>query len=169
MIKQMALGATLLAVSTMAHANADSNVISLLSATNEEGNQLELNITGNSNSLILDQTTTLSGDAGNVMDITIWGDNNGGAISGHFTGIALNSGLQPGRLVQNGTNNRMQIQIQGSNNLFSALQTGHGNQLSADIQGFGNQAAIQQYGQNNHASISQSGNGNAIRISQRSF
>ena len=169
MIKQVTFGAALLAASTMAQANADNNIISLLSATNEEGDQLELTITGDGNSLILDQTTTLSGVSGNVMDITIWGDNNGGANGGQFTGIALESGLQPGRLVQNGTNNGMLIQIEGSNNLFSALQNGHGNQLSANIQGFGNQAAIQQHGQNNHASISQMGTGNAINISQRSF
>lgn len=174
MIKQMTLAMALLAASTiananMAQANPDDNVITLLAETNQEGNSLDLIITGDSNSLVLEQSNATGFGAGNLMEITIIGDNNGGAVGGQFTGVALNSGLEPGHLQQTGWDNAMHVDIQGSNNLFAALQSGNGNSLTATIEGYDNQAAILQVGQNNHASISQTGMGNAISISQRSF
>ena len=169
MIKQMTLGIALLAASTVAHATPDDNIITLLSDTNQEGNTLDLIITGDANSLVLEQTATLDTGSGNLMEISITGNNNGGALGGSFSGVALNSGLEPGHLQQTGWDNSMHIDIQGSDNLFAARQEGQGNSLTATIEGYNNQAAVLQVGQNNHASISQTGMGNAISISQRSF
>ncbi|WP_180966822.1 hypothetical protein [Cohaesibacter celericrescens] len=169
MIKHLTTVAVMLMSGTMAHATSEPNVIELLGQANDQGNYIETNITGSNNALTLRQSMGSASLGNNVMNISINGDSNGGPSGFSFTGVALQSGLQPGVLLQEGYNNSMLVDVTGSSNLFSFLQSGSNNALTAKISGTGNQAAVQQYGQNNHVSLSQMGSGNSISISQRSF
>lgn len=105
----------------------------------------------------------------NTIEATIVGAGNGGPLGSSFTGAALQSGLQPGSLVQVGFDNAMTISVEGSHNLFAFAQTGSGNRLSASVTGLGNRAAVAQYGINNRAGFSQNGTGNMISITQISW
>nr|WP_319389047.1 hypothetical protein [uncultured Cohaesibacter sp.] len=169
MQKQLTALATILLLSMATQAYAETNVIELLDDANLDGNVIEMNITGDNNSLSLTQDFALGAWGENLMDITIEGNNNGGANGSIFSGVTLKSGLQPGELIQEGFDNSMIVNVSGNSNLFSFLQNGAHNSLQASIEGTGNQAAVQQYGQNNHVSFSQMGSNNSINISQRSF
>ncbi|SNY94137.1 Curlin associated repeat-containing protein [Cohaesibacter sp. ES.047] len=169
MMKYLVAFSVLLASGLMAHASSEDNVIELMNQADMDGNTVELLVTGSNNGLHINQTLASGAVDGNIMNISINGDFNGGPLGARFSGALAASGLEPGHLTQIGFNNRMDIDVDGSNNLFSFLQNGSGNSIDASIQGTGNQAAIQQYGQNNHVSMSQVGSGNMIAISQRSF
>ena len=169
MKKQLSAIAAILLASAVTQAQAETNTIELLDDANLEGNVIELSILGNNNELAISQSYMLGSIGQNFMDISIDGNNNGGPSGLDFTGVALESGLQPGNLIQEGFNNNMIVDVSGTSNLFSFLQQGSDNSLQASIEGTGNQAAVQQYGQNNHVSFSQTGSNNSISISQRSF
>ncbi|WP_319414494.1 hypothetical protein [uncultured Cohaesibacter sp.] len=169
MKNQLTALAAILIASAATGAHAETNIIELFDDANTQGNVIELSILGNGNSLNLSQSFSLSGYGQNLMDISIDGNDNGGADGASFTGVALGSGLTPGSLVQEGFDNNMIVEVSGTSNLFSFLQNGSHNSLQASIEGTGNQAAVQQYGQNNHVSFSQMGSNNSISISQRSF
>ncbi|WP_321340160.1 hypothetical protein [uncultured Cohaesibacter sp.] len=169
MQKHLTAIAAILLMSAASQAKADTNVIELLDDADTEGNFIELNITGNGNGLNISQSYAFGADGQNLIDISIDGNNNGRLEGTSFTGAALESGLQPGNLVQEGFNNSMIVNVSGTSNLFAFLQNGSQNTLQASIEGTGNQAAVQQYGQNNHVSFSQMGSNNSISISQRSF
>nr|WP_321456961.1 hypothetical protein [uncultured Cohaesibacter sp.] len=169
MKKQLNILAAILLAGAATEVKAETNVIELLNDANLEGNVIELSITGDSNSLSISQDFAFGASGGNLMNITIDGNDNGGSAGSSFSGVALNSGLQPGNLIQEGFNNSMIVDVSGTSNLFAFLQNGSQNSLQASIEGTGNQAAVQQYGQNNHVSFSQMGSNNSISISQRSF
>lgn len=132
-----------------------------------EYNTLALNVDGSHNVLTIAQSTPLAPTGGNLMDISLTGDFNGG--TGDFTGAALNSGLTPGLLSQEGDGNRMSLVVMGSHNLFAMVQNGSANVIDGHISGVGNQTAVVQNGVGNHFSFSQSGIGNIINVSQTSW
>jgi hypothetical protein len=137
-------------------------------ATNgNESNFVAAAITGNDNSLYIDQTYDGSGLT-NQVKLNITGDLNGGPLHSSFTGAARSSGLTPGEIVQVGHDNLVDLFIKGSSNLFSSTQIGSANTLTAQITGNYNQAAVYQSGVGNTASIFQNGNGNSVTIIQRS-
>jgi hypothetical protein len=161
-------GATALAllVTAGSAAAAGNNDISFSDPTSEY-NTLALNVDGAHNVLTIAQAVPLAPSDGNIMDVSLTGDFNGGA--GAFTGAALTSGLTPGLLSQDGAGNRMALAVIGSHNLFAMVQHGSSNVIEGHISGVGNQAAVVQNGVGNHFSFSQSGIGNIINISQTSW
>jgi hypothetical protein len=131
-------------------------------------NKTSLEVVGDGNRLTILQEHT-GGLGSNLIDVRIEGSLNGGPLGASFTGPALAVGLQPGSLIQQGSNNVMRVGVTGTGNLFAFSQVGSGNQLTASITGQQNQAAVLQSGNNNVASFSQNGFANSVSIVQKSF
>ncbi|WP_319499267.1 hypothetical protein [uncultured Cohaesibacter sp.] len=74
MQKQLTALATILLLSVATQAYAETNVIELLDDANLDGNVIEMNITGDNNSLSLTQDFALGAWGENLMDITIDGN-----------------------------------------------------------------------------------------------
>ena len=149
-----------------AAAAAGNNDITFMDPASEY-NTLALNVDGSHNVLTIAQAAPQAPSDGNLMDVSLTGNFNGGM--GDFTGAALISGLTPGLLSQDGVGNRMSLTVMGSHNLFAMVQNGSANVIDGHISGVGNQAAVVQNGAGNHFSFSQSGIGNIINISQTSW
>lgn len=166
MINRLACAAVLGLLFATGSAAAATNTLSV-SNTPSEYNDLALDIVGNQNVLSIAQNAPAASGQGNLMDISIDGDLNGG--TGAFSGAALGSGLTPGHLSQDGVGNTMALSVTGSHNLFAMMQSGSANVIDGQISGSGNQAAVVQNGTGNHFSFSQSGIGNIINVSQTSW
>ena len=147
-------------------ANAKNELVLL--APENPFNKTSLEISGDGNRLTILQEHT-GGTGSNVIDLRIDGSLNGGPLGASFTGPALAVGLQPGSLIQQGSDNSMQVAISGTANLFAFSQIGVGNRLSASMTGQHNQAAVLQIGNNNISSFSQNGIGNSVSIVQKSW
>ena len=156
----------LLASGAAAHAT-DGLYITNNNADEATSNLVAASITGNNNSLHIDQTYDGLG-LGNQVRLTISGDLNGGPLQSTFTGRAASSGLTAGSIVQVGHDNMVDLFIAGSSNLFASTQIGGANTLTAQMIGNYNQTAVYQTGVGNTASVIQSGNGNSLTIIQRS-
>ncbi|MBS3651489.1 hypothetical protein KEU06_23000 [Pseudaminobacter sp. 19-2017] len=130
-------------------------------------NKTSVEVVGDGNRLTILQERSALGS--NLIDVRIEGSLNGGPLGASFTGPALAVGLQPGSLIQQGSNNAMRVGVTGTGNLFAFSQVGSGNQLTASITGQQNQAAVLQSGNNNVASFSQNGFANSVSIVQKSF
>jgi hypothetical protein len=147
-------------------AAASNNDITFKDPTSEY-DTLALNADGSHNVLTIAQSAPLAPSRGNLMDVSLSGDFNGG--TGDFTGAALISGLTPGLLSQDGDGNRMSLVVMGSHNLFAMAQNGSANVIDGHISGVSNQTVVVQNGVGNHFSFSQSGIGNIISVSQTSW
>ena len=134
------------------------------------GNELELLITGNDNSLSIEQIHDMSGGL-NQISLEIVGSGHGSFGQDWNQPLQLQASfdLQPGMIVQDGHENLIDLQILGSSNLFAAIQKGSGNTLSGTITGSGNQVASIQLGTGNSFAFSQTGNGNSIAVFQKSW
>jgi hypothetical protein len=134
-------------------------------------NRLQIVTEGDGNELIIVQEAARSAfaDAGNTLEVAIFGDRNGGPAGSRFSGIAGQSGLQPGLLSQTGLGNMARLTVAGSDNLFAMVQQGSGNVLTASITGSYNEMSVFQSGAGNITSISQNGIGNSISVTQRSW
>jgi hypothetical protein len=152
---------------TAGHAAASTNTITIDPAV-PGSNILELQIAGNDNALVISQSAPLGAEAANRMQISLTGDENGGA-GGSFTGAALLSGLSPGHLSQSGEGNLIALSVRGIGNLFAVSQTGSFNSVTGTILGRDNQTTVIQNGAGNQFSFAQSGNGNMINVSQTSW
>lgn len=162
------LAAAALAASMVPAASAMAANELVLLTHDELRNRAVISMEGNGNRLQILQEHT-GGIGTNSIATTIIGDFNGGPLNAVFTGPALNAGLQPGMLIQQGHDNAMAVAVNGNGNLFAFAQNGSGNNLSASITGSANQAAVVQTGTNNHAGFSQNGIGNIISITQHSW
>ena len=127
-----------------------------------------LSIEGDYNRLVIEQIAPAQG-AGNSVSVKIVGDHNGGPDNAVFTGIAARNGLAPGRIVQNGLGNSVDMDVRGSDNLFAIAQLGNNNVVRGYVIGSGNQSSIAQMGNGNFASFSQNGIGNMISVRQTSW
>lgn len=132
-------------------------------------NRAEITMVGNDNVLTILQEVPLSAPAANSIRVRVSGDRNGGPVGSSFRGAALSSGLMPGVMMQWGSENRIDLMVDGSDNLFAVSQAGTANQLVASIVGNGNQSTVQQLGTGNIAAFSQTGNGNIVSITQTSW
>lgn len=159
--------AAALVVLTAGQAAASTNTITI-DPTVPADNVLELAVTGNDNALVISQSAPLGAEAANRMQISLSGDENGGA-GGSFTGAALLSGLSPGHLSQSGEGNLIALSVTGTGNLFAVAQTGSFNSVTGTIFGRDNQTAVIQNGAGNRFSFAQSGVGNMINVSQTSW
>lgn len=166
-MKPILMSALISAVLLMPAGAANANELVLL---NEDGlsNHALATMEGSGNRLEIVQQHT-GGLGANSIIVAIHGDLNGGPLGASFSGAATRTGLQPGRLMQEGFNNAMTIAVNGSGNLFAASQIGSGNSLRGSITGNANQAAVMQTGIGNHAGFSQNGTGNIVSIVQRSW
>ena len=124
-------------------------------------------VSGSKNSLYIDQVYDGLG-FGNQVKLVFTGNLNGGGPQELFTGTAAASGLTPGRIIQSGHGNLVDLFIDGNSNLFSSTQLGSANTLTAQTTGNYNQTAVLQMGVGNTASVMQNGNGNSLTIIQRS-
>lgn len=131
-------------------------------------NELEVAIKGDGNRLQIVQEGGAA-RAANSLDISLFGDNNGGPLGSAFSSAALEPGLMPGSIEQTGLGNEIALAVVGNGNLFAFAQHGEGNTIAATITGQANQAAVLQEGANNYAGFSQSGIGNIVSIVQRSW
>jgi hypothetical protein len=131
-------------------------------------NELEIAIEGDGNQLQIVQEGGAAG-AANSLDISLFGDNNGGPLGSAFSSAALEPDLMPGSIEQTGLGNEIALAVVGSGNLFAFAQHGDGNVISGTITGQANQAVVLQEGGNNYSGFSQTGIGNIISIVQRSW
>ena len=128
-------------------------------------NLATLNISGDLNVLMIEQTLTGGSDA-NSVTVSVSGNRNGGPQGSSFTGTPAQSGLTPGALIQSGFGNVMTVSVTGDDNLFAFSQVGNRNNIQATMIGYSNQAAVSQVGNGNFASFTQNGVGNMVNIRQ---
>ena len=145
----------------------DTNTIILLDSA-PETNTLALDIAGDFNALSIIQQHE-GGGVGNVMQISLHGDRNGGWGENWNTESLLDISLAPGRLEQRGFGNTMQMAVQGTANLVALAQIGSNNFVTGSVVGNGNQVAVLQSGHGNSAVFNQAGHGNVVGISQTSW
>lgn len=163
-------------------------------------NNATVTVTGSMNDVRLNQglllgaggtnlaTVSIVGDD-NVLDILQQGDNEGlfgvsvtidgsgnnsagaGAFASLFGGALTASGLSAGQIVQQGTDNLINIKVgnlspSSDNNLFAFKQTGDGNTVNGTINGDGNQALVFQSGDSNTTNFTQTGGNNYVVVTQ---
>lgn len=124
-----------------------------------------IDIAGNHNRLVIDQTLAGSGPA-NALDVGISGNRNGGPEGTSFRGVAARNGLAPGSLTQQGFGNSVRLEVVGDDNLFAIAQLGSRNTVEARVTGYNNQASVYQSGTGNFAYFSQTGMGNIVNVRQ---
>lgn len=161
------IAATAFAAATPAYAAENTNTLELLDNA-PETNALTLDISGDFNALSIVQQHDGAG-TGNLMQVSLDGDYNGGWGESWRTTRFSDIGLVPGRLEQRGFGNVMQMAVQGTANLFALAQIGSNNFATGSIIGTGNQVAVLQSGHGNSAVFNQVGHGNVIGISQTSW
>ena len=150
-----------------AYAAEDTNTLVLLDNA-PETNALTLDISGAFNALSIAQQHD-GGGTGNLIQVGLDGDHNGGWGESWQTPRLSDIGLVPGRLEQRGFGNVMQLAVQGTANLFALGQIGSSNFATGSIIGTGNEVAVLQSGYGNSAVFNQVGHGNVIGISQTSW
>lgn len=128
-------------------------------------NFAEVEMSGDNNLLVIDQTLIGNG-AGNRVTVAITGNNNGGPAGMNFTSVAARSNLTPGEIIQSGFGNSVSVNVTGSDNLFAYTQMGNNNSVHATVVGSRNEAAVSQVGNGNLAYYSQTGVGNSVNITQ---
>jgi hypothetical protein len=129
-------------------------------------NILDVDIDGGNNLLDISQTKTGLGGQ-NEISVAITGNGNNATAS--FS-QAMPGGLVPGRLIQSGSGNVMELTVgnlgPSNDNRFAFSQDGARNSIDAAIDGSGNEAAIWQFGTANVAVLTQNGAGNFASIMQ---
>ncbi|SNY93691.1 Curlin associated repeat-containing protein [Cohaesibacter sp. ES.047] len=119
------------------------------------------------------QSNALVGSIGNLMTVTLSGDDNGGdgmGGLGQFT-RPITQALQvaQGELNQFGDENVLNFVTSGTSsmNLFGFVQDGDGNALSGTVDGVENEVAALEIGDGNRIDFTQDGDQNTIAISYR--
>ncbi|PLW77547.1 hypothetical protein [Cohaesibacter celericrescens] len=139
-----------------------------------EANRALLSMTGSRNVLFsIIQRNALLGVAGNILTVTMGGDDNGGDGMGglgqfQFAATKLLQVAQA-QIQQLGDENHLNFVTSAvaSTNRFGFVQDGDGNALSGTVDGTENEAAVLQIGDGNRLDFTQSGDKNAIAISYR--
>src|SRR5690606_19627611 len=108
----------------------------------------ELLVTGDNNTLSIEQIHDMSGGL-NQINLEIVGNGNGGYGQGWNQPLQASTGLMPGTIIQEGHENLIDLKIMGSSNLFAAIQKGARNTLSGTISGTSNQVSSVQLGTGN--------------------
>jgi hypothetical protein len=139
------------------------------------GNQMAVTESGNHNyvwSAVQNNATVAV--KGNIMTISLSGDDNGGdghGGFGRFSTVAGDIGVIQARVAQLGDDNSISYTVgrdatgPSTHNLFGFYQDGTGNQLAGTATGSDNEAATRQVGDGNYVAFTQSGAGNAVAAS----
>lgn len=188
--------ANMAAVSILGGASDDNQVLVQQDGTNDAS----VTVTGSLNDVTVNQglllgaggtnlaTVSITGDS-NLLDILQEGDNEGlygvlvtidgsgnnslaaGPFDGLFGSALTASGLSAGQVVQQGTDNLIDIKVgnlvpASDNNLFAFRQTGNDNAINGTINGDANQAVVYQSGNSNTANFTQTGGENFLLVLQ---
>ncbi|WP_062223549.1 hypothetical protein [Aureimonas sp. D3] len=148
---------------------ADRNTVAALQFGGS-GNASTITIKGGDSNLL----ATIQNGTGNRVTAMLTGSyNNSDANSASFSGtpaeFAANSlGLSPvkGIVYQEGSRNKVDLNVTGSYNAFQTVQYGNGNQIDGSIGGNRNTAFVAQVSGGNVATFVQNGNGNSLGVVQ---
>lgn len=109
-----------------------------------------------------------SASEGNIARVSITGSFNGGSAGLDVANSIAALNLSPGSIVQQGSENTVDLSVSGDRNMFALSQTGSGNVISGVIIGERNQVGALQTGNRNTISFTVIGVGNSLAVRQHS-
>ncbi len=152
--------------------NGVDNVIQLL-VQDGIGNSANVDQSGNRNIILsVEQNNALVAVTGNIMTITIGGDDNGGdglGGLGQFVTAAQNIAVAQAEFTQLGDENNLNFTTAATSeaNLFGFVQDGDGNAISGTVRGQENESASVQIGDGNTLDFNQDGLRNSVAVTYR--